>query len=237
MSGGTGRGTSATRDAEGDHFDEVTPSKWGGRRAVVVVGVVLVAILIVLGAVPFAQASPDDRLTLLLTVVCALAFAAIVVVISLTATTRLARGKVARVAAQRPAASVFLSAKTTRVRDCLRAAGVEPRHLPLKFAASLSSQGLELWGRDPADGPRLTLPWPQVEHVGAGFQLVSAGRTVVSARTAIVHFQPANGAGSAAAAHLTLPLTFYSASGTTYAPSARANELLHAFARWTRVGG
>lgn len=227
-------GDALTTNNEGDHFIVVPSNRWSGPLIYVIAIAVFLAILFALLSIPFVRVDAADRLSLIEAVAVLLAILALGITIGSMTAVAVGRRKCARVAASRPDAVVFVSAKNSRVRHALAGAGVEQPRLPSKFAVSVGSHGLELWGRTSGTGPRVTLSWSQIERVGAGFTPVATGRTVASARCAHIHFRVV---GISDGQSIDLPLAFYTEGTMAFAGAEQANELLKAFGRWTRVGG
>jgi hypothetical protein len=149
---------------------------------------------------------------------------------SLASTTSSVRRRGAVAVEARPGAEVFASARTPELRAALKASDLTDKGLPRVVIVSVSTTGIELWGKRKLTAPVVSISWPNVDHVQPAHLRVSAGRSSRDARTVNVFAEVATGP-------CTIPLPVFGPRALNYANVARANEVMSWFARYTRVVG
>lgn len=191
---------------------------------------VAVVIGVALGAARLVFSDGGFHLSDLPFMLISLAILLALVWVTLYASSASTARKLRAAAAARIGADVFATSRTDDLVDALKKAGLSDGRVPAVMAVTVSSAGLELWGKPSRNTPLATVPWSSIDHVEPEHVFVSRGRASNDARTALVLL-----AGAAAGEKLPLPI--YGPKALRYADVERGNEVLGWFTRYTRVSG
>ena len=191
--------------------------------------IILVRVVALVGRSEQTAADVDDSqpsgLEWVVVVVATLAFVALIFGLVFWSTRLSARRRLRRLAAERPSAAVFLTARGPELQQRLSALGLGGARLVDRMGVTVDRYGVTLWGMNPSRGPIVTLQRDYLAGLTA-----TMGETGTSARTftgpAVGVVARVGGGPGLPATELVVPIAIYGPTGLGFAKRDYAWQVL-----------
>jgi hypothetical protein len=189
---------------------------------------VFVVILLAFPLVGLLTGRGSDQFTGVMIFACFIGAVVLMVGVLVMAVSARSRAREKAAAAATPGSVAFTTQRTPELLSALKDLGDEHPRLGRSIPVTVGPAGIELWGANPKDGARVSIPWGRVTHVHPG-KFIVAGNKRDFTTLAIHVFQEVDGRS------LDVPLPIYGRRNIAFARADQANTVLDAFARFAKI--